>query len=341
MNRINVLVTGIGGGGHGEQILKALKLSSLGLYIVGTDVTAESSGKHYVNSFHQLPYASDPNYGTMFFDIVDKHRIQFVFHGSEPELRFLSENREEMERRGVMHCLNSRETISLCMNKFNTYRTLESRGLVLPKYRKIDSLEEVEKIDFCPVVLKPNTSSGGSAHVHLALDLEEAFLLSKYLLKRKIDVVAQEYVGDYEQEYTIGVSSDVSGNVLGSVIVRRKLGTSLSTRLKIREGKQTYMISTGISQGDVCHGDLLKEQAARIARLLDSRGPLNIQGRLVGERLMLMEVNPRLSGTTSLRAMAGYNEPELMIRYYVNKEKWSGDYKDVTILRTLEEMRIT
>jgi carbamoyl-phosphate synthase large subunit len=340
MNSVNVLVTGIGGGGHGEQILKALKLSSLNLYIVGTDVTEESSGKQYVDLFYRLPFASDPQYSLKFFEIIDKHKIQFVFHGSEPELAFLSENREELERRGVMHCLNSREAIRLCMNKFNTYRKLESMGLVIPRFVKIDTVEDTGKIDFYPVVLKPNTSSGGSAHVQLALDAEDVLLLSKYLLKRKIDLIAQEYVGDHEHEYTIGVSSDASGKVLGSVIVKRQLGTALSTRLKLRDSNRLYMISTGISQGDVCHHNLLKEQAEAIARMLDSRGPLNIQCRLVDGRLMLMEINPRLSGTTSLRAMAGYNEPELMIRYYVNKEQWSDKYDDITILRTLNEMRI-
>ena len=36
--RAKVLLTGIGGGGHGEQILKALRLGELEYDIVGTDV---------------------------------------------------------------------------------------------------------------------------------------------------------------------------------------------------------------------------------------------------------------------------------------------------------------
>ena len=31
----------------------------------------------------------------------------------------------------------------------------------------------------------------------------------------------------------------------------------------------------------------------------------------------MFEINPRFSGTTSLRAMVGYNEPDVLIRHHV------------------------
>ena len=55
-------------------------------------------------------------------------------------------------------------------------------------------------------------------------------------------------------------------------------------------------------------------QCRTIAEALGSRGPLNIQCRMVDRMARVFEINPRFSGTTSLRAMAGVNEPDLMLQ---------------------------
>jgi carbamoyl-phosphate synthase large subunit len=51
------------------------------------------------------------------------------------------------------------------------------------------------------------------------------------------------------------------------------------------------------------------------------------------------EINPRFSGTTSLRALAGYNEPDVLVRRDVLGEKIEPyfSYQDVLILRGLKE----
>ncbi len=342
MDKINVLVTGIGGGGHGEQILKALRMSKkLNLNIIGTDITEYTSGKRFVDIFYRAPLAGEPLYKDFIFNLLEKHNIRFVFHGSEPELKFLSENREELAKRGIMHPLNSKELISLCMNKFSTYEKLNNLGIDIPEYLKINKIGDFYKIDFYPVILKPNTSSGGSAHVYIAIDKEETLLLGKYMLKKGFDIIAQAYIGSHDEEYTIGVSSDSKGNILGSIAIRRYICNALSEKMKIRNNDTTYVVSSGISQGKVCHVPKLQKQAEDITKLLDSRGPLNIQCRFINGKPMIMEINPRLSGTTSIRAMAGYNEPEMLIRYYLYGERWVCNYKEMVIMRSLAEVEIS
>ena len=101
------------------------------------------------------------------------------------------------------------------------------------------------------------------------------------------------------------------------------------------------MISTGISQGEIVNNETLLIQAKKIASGLRSVGPLNIQCRVVEEQLVPFEINPRLSGTTSLRAMAGYNEPKSMILTQLLGRKQTLDqYEYGTILRTIEEVPV-
>ena len=150
--KANILVTGIGGGGHGEQILKSLKLiEDIDLTIIGTDISEFSTGKTLVNQFYVVPRVTESNYKDVVFNIIKKHNISFVFHGSEAELKFISEHRSEFERIGVGHPLNSKEVISLCMNKFNTYVFLKEKGIALPKFKKLTSLSDISEIDFYPL----------------------------------------------------------------------------------------------------------------------------------------------------------------------------------------------
>ncbi|PHR58528.1 MAG: carbamoyl phosphate synthase [Arcobacter sp.] len=339
--KINVLVTGIGGGGHGEQILKSLRLATnLDLFIIGTDLTELTVGKRYIDKFYIVPKANDSSYLESIEKIIDEHEVRFIFHGSEPELKFISENRDWFRKKGVFHPLNSQEVISKCMNKYETYKTLKEKGFNLPKFEKIDYIGDLNKIDFFPIVLKPSTGSGGSSYVFVAINIKEARLLVEFMLLKNIDIIAQEYIGTEEDEYTIGVSSDEKGNVLGSVVVKRIINNALTTYSSVTEGDKKYIISSGISQGYVCKHTELQKQAEKIAKKLDSRGPLNIQCRWLDNELRLFEINPRLSGTTSLRSMAGYNEPSLMIKYYLLNEAWNFDYDEMLILRSIEEIKI-
>lgn len=339
MGKINVLVTGIGGGSHGEQIIKALRLAkNLDLNIIGTDITEYTSGKELVDVFILSPRVTDPEYLNHLETLIDKFDIKFLFHGSETALKFMSEHRDFLKQKNVMHPLNSKELIELCMNKYQTYLRLKELGVRLPKFWKIDRIEDTDRIDSFPLVLKPSTSSGGSSHVYIVVDREELRLFSGYMLKQGVDIVAQEYVGSDNEEYTIGVSSDFEGKLLGSIVVRRIINNALSTRLKVNYKGQQLIISSGVSQGEVCHMPDLQRQAEDIAVKLGSKGPVNIQCRYVDGELMLMEINPRLSGTTSIRAIAGYNEPALMINYYLSGASWDVSYNDLTIMRTITEV---
>lgn len=339
MEKINVLVSGIGGGSHGEQIIKALKLAKqIDLRIIGTDIMQDTTGKRLVDIFYKMPYTYMPEYKTEIAKIIKKHDIKFMFHGSETELKFISENRDFLKELSVMHPLNSDEVIKLCMNKYETFKKLEQLGIKVGKYKKINSIDDIRDIDFFPLVLKPSTGSGGSAYVNICFDKEDLELAATYMLKYNIDIIAQEYLYS-DDEYTVGVSSNDSGKIIGSICIKRMLNNSLTTRIKINKNNKKYIISTGISQGMIVSDKNILAQAENISTKLNSVGPLNLQCRVIDGILYPFEINPRLSGTTSLRALAGYNEPEAMILDRLFKQSINlTTYKKMTILRTIEEI---
>lgn len=335
MENISILITGIGGGGVGEQILKSLRICGLKLFIIGTDITDICFSRENVDKFLIVPSAYDENYGKCIRSIVDNYNVSAIFPGSDPELRYFSEKREEFS--DIYISINSKEIIKLCSDKFETYEKLAQSGFPLPQYKKINSISDCRSIDCFPVVLKPNTDSGGSLHIYVAFDKEELIMFSKYMLKHGIDTVAQEYAGDSGNEYTIGISSDRYGNIMGSVILKRMITNGLSINKKLRWNNRDIVISSGISQGEFIFDDNIKKQAECIAKTIGSKGPLNIQGRLTEGKLLIFEINPRLSGTTFLRALAGYNEPCNMIKQNILHENTDYSYMHKIVLRSIAE----
>lgn len=345
---MNVLVTGVGGGGHGEQILKALRLSSLGYTIIGADMSPISKGLVNVDIPYLLPPASSASYTDKLLQICSKHNVKAVFHGSEPELKVMDLNRKQIENEGVFLPINPHSVIDTCMDKFKTVQFLIDNGFKFPVSARITNKSELGNIDFMPVVLKPSVGGGGSANIMLAQTKEELQVFGQYLLTIYDEFIVQEYVGTPENEFTVGVLTSMDGELINSIAVKRMIMTSLSNRIKApnRTGKKelgnVLAISSGVSQGEIGVFREVTAACEKIAETLGSRGAINIQCRLVGGEVYVFEINPRFSGTTSLRAMVGYNEPDVLIRKHLLGEKIEPFFKYQTgyILRGLEESYI-
>jgi carbamoyl-phosphate synthase large subunit len=77
-----------------------------------------------------------------------------------------------------------------------------------------------------------------------------------------------------------------------------------------------------------------------MAAELDTRGAINVQCRYWEGEVYVFEINPRFSGTTSLRAMMGYNEPDLLIRRHLLGEQVPArfEYRSGRVVRGLSEV---
>lgn len=345
---IRVLVTAIGGGGHGDQILKALRLAPPGHYkIFGADANPNCPQASLVEQFVTLPLALDPDYLNVLLRTCKDLGVQALFHGCEPELQLFASNRKVIESAGIFLPINDTALIQLCMDKAKSNARLAALGFRAPNYVNVTSESEINGIDWFPVVVKPAVGGGGSANVYIAQDMRELKALAVYLGLGSITsgFMIQEYVGTPDQEFTVGVLHDRDGRYVNSIAVKRHLSSGLSVRTSVanRTGRKELglrlVISSGVSQGDIGRFQEVTSQCREIADRLGSRGPLNIQCRFVGGKVRVFEINPRFSGTTSLRAMVGFNEPDLLVRRHLLNQDIGQDapYQEATILRSLAE----
>ena len=341
---LTVLITAVGGGGVGEQTLKALRMA--GRYrIVGTDIRSRCAQFALVDEAITLPPASAPEYLEALLSVSSKLGVRAIFPGSEAELRLISNERDALEAAGLFLPVNPRSVIDTCMDKVATAAFLAAHGFATPRSVRVQALEDLAGVDRFPVVLKPASGGGGSRDVYIAQTPRELELIGEYILSRETDVMVQEYVGTPDEEYTVGVLHDMDGNFVNSIALRRLLQGQLHARAQIpnRTGRtelgDVLVISSGVSHGYIDDFPDVTRPCERIAAALGSRGPLNVQCRLVDGEVQVFEINPRFSGTTSIRAMVGFNEPDIVLRHHLLGEDLAVRfrYQSALVLRSLTE----
>ena len=248
--------------------------------------------------------------------------------GSDVELVRIAAGRERLaELTPAIPLVNDPAVVTLCSDKGETAAAVSRAGLRAPRTIACESLEAVlagvarERLRF-PLVLKPR-KGGGSADVFVAQDEEELRFHAERILWASSKAIVQEYVGDARNEFTIGVLHYPDGTLAGSIALRRELSSLLSVRARApnRTGRAELgpelVVSSGFSQGEIDDFPEVCAQAERIAAAVGSRGPLNVQGRLVAGELVVFEVNPRFSGTEAMRAMAGWNAAEALMEWHL------------------------
>jgi carbamoyl-phosphate synthase large subunit len=284
--------------------------------------------------------AKSPDYLETLLKLVGRERIQVILPGTEPEVRMLAEHQDRLEGAGCKVIVSPLKAVRLCANKERLYVWLAQHGFHVP--RTASSLEWrtlVAQAGF-PIVGKPTEASGGSRGVALLNSEEE---VNRYLGEHPLpgEIVFQEYVGSGDGEYTVGVMISSTGEVIDSIVMHRKL-TGLSLGLRRKVGEKVFELSTGYSQGYLIRHPLIQKECERLVLELGLRGPANIQLRLVGEHVVVFEVHPRFSGTTSIRASAGFNEPDTLIQNYLFGQQFGRlDYQtDVAAIRAFQHVLV-
>ncbi len=295
-----------------------------------------------------VPYASDVTYIPTIIELCNKYDIKVLFPGSEAELTVIGKNREIFRQKGILVPINDEEVIDICTDKTKTMKFLEENGFDFPKNITIKCEDDVKKIDFLPVVIKPSIGGGGSKDIMIAQTKEEVDLFCKYLLNIYSEFIVQEYVGTPDSEYTVGVLNTMDGDFINSIAVHKSIETALNNRIKIKNrtgieslGKN-LVVSSGISEGYVDKFPQVTTVCEDIVKKLGAKAAINVQCRLYENKVYVFEINPRFSGTTSIRALMGYNEPEVLIRRHILGEiiERNFKYQSGYVARGLQEVLV-
>ena len=290
MEKIKVMVTGAGAL-LGQGMIRSLKQSSLKTHIVGVDPSPYSAGLYWSDSAHLIPFANDPRYIDQIINIIRIEAPDAILIGTDVELHIFAKYRKMLEDEFDVHILvsNSR-VIEIADDKYLTYKFLKNNGYSFPETcLPGDEDKLISKVGF-PLIVKPRIGAR-SYGVH---KVNDKAALNK-LIKTKEKLLIQECVSSSEDEYT--ASALVFNGICDASIVMRR---------ELRDGN-TYRVY-------VEKYNKLNEEIRALGEALRPHGSVNFQFRLDGNQLKVFEINSRFSGTTPLRAHAGFNEVELCLR---------------------------
>ena len=154
------------------------------------------------------------------------------------------------------------------------------------------------------LIIKP-VFGRGSQNIYKASNVAELKAILNYFDVMHTPYIIQEYIPDDHQEYTVGVLSDKKGLSARSIVMQRFLWGGATGYAKV-----------------IRHGAINKF-CEDLAFQIRSTGPLNIQLRLdKNKKPLVFEINPRFSGSAPMRALAGFNEPDILLRNFHLDQKF-------------------
>jgi carbamoyl-phosphate synthase large subunit len=316
--KINILVTGVGAI-IGYGIIKSLRQSKLPVNIVGMDIYSDAVGQYWSDTFVQAIYASDPQYISFLIQVMDQHHIDLVFFGTEQEIYKADLSREELGRYADKLVLNKSDILALSKDKWETREFLLKNDLddmAIPSVIEGD-YQSISAMYGREILLKPR-SSYASKGIEKVSDAEKFNLVKERMGK---NFMAQQLIGDIDNEYTVGVFGLGDGTFSGMIALRRKLSQEGAT-----------------SKAEVVFDSFLTEAVVRLCKALKPIGPTNFQFRMHDGKYLLLEVNPRISASTSIRSAFGYNEAEMCVRYFLYQKVIVPQVKAGRACRYIDEV---
>jgi carbamoyl-phosphate synthase large subunit len=293
-----VLVTGASGiVGYG--ILRSLQKSALDYFLVGSSIYEDSVAPAFCDVFEQAPMTSSPDYSSWLITTVSKYKIDIVIPGIEADMYHFAANYNSLVEAGVRPMLNRESLVLLCKDKWRFYTEAERAGLSCLILSKVegDFLSLSCELGL-PFLLKPREGFGSKGikivKCEADFDLYGGNLGSK--------LMAQPIVGDDENEFTIGAFCDGAGGYFAAICLRRSLSNSGFT-----------------AKAEVTDISPFEPSLKELCGVFKPEGPTNFQFRLGVDGPLILEINPRISSSTSIRTAFGYNESQMAVDYYLKR----------------------
>ena len=293
-----ILVTGVGAI-IGYGIVRSLRRSHPTVQVVGMDIYQDAVGQHWCDEFVKATPGAAPEYTENLIRLIENFAIDLVIPGIEQDAARILDDYPTLSSSRAKFVLNNPSLMAVAADKWHMHRRLEDERIAVIPTRIEGSFSDLARTFGLPFLLKPRRSyaSKGISRIHSAADLDywQSELGNNFMV--------QKIVGNDDAEYTIGAFGLGDGSYSQSIAFRRKLsGEGATVKAHVVEYPE------------------MNAQLARLVEIFKPVGPTNFQFRQHEGEFLLLEINPRISSSTSLRTAFGYNEAAMCIEYYLQGE---------------------
>lgn len=338
----NVLVTAVGTG-IGQSVIKGLKLSNRSYEIVGTDVSPWAGGLYRCDRGYLVPKTADKDYYKHIKEITEKEDIDIIIPACDPEVEVLSLLKPNIQREFDAQVLVApHNAVMICRNKYSTSKFLKENDFPYPRTVNFNDVQElISEVGF-PIVVKPKHGSGTS-RVQVIFNEKE---LDLYMIRTgdaPFMYVAQEYLIPKNWNKSKVTRKDVYKHGLLNQVDEYSTEVLVSNRRVIlgaitnwRTLKKGYPIRAIVNS----YPQITRAAKSIVQKLIQKFnyvGPCNLQCRITENGPIFFEINPRFSGSTAIRCVAGFNGPDVLVQSFTGGD--SEQLKRQLKIRNLVEIR--
>ena len=288
--------------------------NSIGLETYGCSYTDTDKGIPLLDHFAQINIIDTDNIKAYF----SENHIDYIYSvGSDIAMPTVCRVAEET---GKFHFVSSR-TAEICCNKHLMRKAMGKSVYNLP-YAVCSSLEDAEKTDFYPAMIKPVDSQGqrGVFLVNSRAELRECF--DKSIAYSKTGkVIIEKFVSGDE----VSVNAYVrNGEIIFSIISDRESFENLPGGII----KAHHLPSAYENTSTAKKINQLAEEA--VNKLEINNGPVYFQIKVCDGEPYLIEVTPRLDGChmwNLINRYCGVNLFELTMKHFFGEDIEIGEYK--------------
>ncbi len=317
-SNLKIFVSGVSGiVGYG--IVKSLKESGYNLHITGGSIYENHIGSVICDDFVKVPKTSSPDYIHWFKEFFSNNTFDLLIPGIEDDMKAWNKLRNDFKN--LRFLLNNESLINLCSDKWIFFQKLESLDINCRIESIIDQHYEYLLEKFGKQFIAKPRDGYGSKGFSL-INCQEEFEKANSNLGDKI--LYQKYIPEHEGEYTCSVFFDSHGKQRSKIAFLRKLS---------KDGYTDYAETVDFS--------IFQEPIDLLSKHFQPLGPTNFQFRLLRGRPYLLEINPRISSSTSIKSAFGHNESKMSIDHFLLNQ----DIDDCNILngksyRYVEDLNI-
>lgn len=317
---MNILLTGAGSPG-GPGIIKELK-KEVSFNVIAADINPLASGRFLTNTFLVIEKAGSLSFIDDLLEKCLQNHINIIVPLVTAELEVLSKNKKAFLNKGIQILVSNYRDLQIANDKGKILALLKEHNIGKLRFEIINTaagLENAARNLGYPhemVTIKPCNSNGSRGVRILNPDLSkfDQLFLEKpgnlnSTLEQILDAIGEHdipqiVVSEYLPGEEITVDTILDNGTVSLMLIR--------TRLEMRSG-----ISVS---GSFILDDKISCMVERIAALLPGlNGPIGFQFKKSKDHnYELLEINPRLQGTSVAARGLGINFPLEAINYKLN-----------------------
>jgi carbamoyl-phosphate synthase large subunit len=301
------------GGGVGQSIIKAL--SGTVYETVAIDPSDKAAGLYMADMGYLGVPLTDDRFIEHLISICHGAGAKYLFPGFDAELSVLSSNSNKILSEGIIPIVSDATVIALSDDKYKLFKFLKEHDMPhIPTSLGTEKFRTENKQG--PFLVKPvvGCRSQGVERFE-TLDEVEDYLKDN----PEEDLIVQEYIEG--EEYTCGTVS-FGGCVEGVICMTRELRSGDTYKARVDQNPEVIKFVTSLI-GEI-----------------KPFGPCNVQLIVRDSIPYVLEINARCSGTTAARALAGFNEPKIVLDFLEQRPIRYSIEDHLQILRFWQELPV-